>query len=50
MSNIIIKLNGNFTQIGRVFGITDNAIRKWCKKFGFPIHRKELQEYIKQIS
>lgn len=44
----IIKLNGNFTQIGRVFGITDNAIRKWCKKFGFPTHKKELQEYIKQ--
>ena len=45
----IIKLNGNFTQIGKVFRITDNAIRKWCKKFGFPTHRKELQEYIKQI-
>jgi len=45
----IIKLNGNFTQIGRVFGITDNAVRKWCKKFGFPTHKKELQEYIKQI-
>lgn len=43
----IVKLNGNFTQIGKVFGITDNAIRKWCKKFGFPTHRKELQEYIK---
>lgn len=42
----IIKLDGNFTQIGKVFGITDNAIRKWCKKFGFPTHRKELQEYI----
>ena len=46
----IIKLNGNFTQIGKVYGITDNAIRKWCKKFGFPTHKKELQEYIKQIS
>ena len=45
----IIKLNGNFTQIGKIYGITDNAIRKWCDKFGFPRHRKELQEYIKSL-
>ena len=47
--NHIIKLDGNLTQIGKIYGITDNAIRKWCDKFGFPRHRKELQEYIKNI-
>ena len=47
--NTIIELNGNFTQIGKVYNVTDNAIRKWCKKFGFPIHSKELKEYIKTI-
>ena len=45
----IIELNGNFTQIGKIYGITDNAIRKWCDKFGFPRHKKELQEYIKSL-
>lgn len=45
----IKKLNGNFTQIGKVFGVTDNAVRKWCKKYGFPIYKKELQEYIKNL-
>lgn len=49
LSNII-KLNGNLTQIGKMYGITDNAVRKWCKKFGFPSHSKELKEYIKNMS
>lgn len=45
----IIELNGNFTQIGKIYGITDNAVRKWCDKFGFPRHTKELKEYIKNL-
>jgi len=45
----IIELNGNLTQIGKVYGITDNAVRKWCDKFGFPRHTKELKEYIKNL-
>jgi hypothetical protein len=47
--NNIINSNGNFTQIGKVYGITDNAIRKWCKKYGFPTHTKDLKEYIKTL-
>ena len=46
----IIDLNGNLTQIGKIYGITDNAIRKWCDKFGFPRHSKELKEYIKNLN
>lgn len=45
----IIELNGNFTQIGKVYGITDNAVRKWCDKFGFPRHKKDLLKYIKNL-
>lgn len=45
----IIELDGNLTQIGKVYGITDNAVRKWCDKFGFPRHTKELKEYIKNL-
>ena len=22
-----------FTEIGKMYGVTDNAIRKWCKKY-----------------
>lgn len=45
----IIRLNGNFTQLGKVYGITDNAIRKWCKKFGFPTHSNEIKKYINSL-
>lgn len=30
-------------------GVTDNAVRKWCKKIGLPIHTKELKTYINQF-
>ena len=41
------KLSGasNFTQIGRDFGISDNAIRKWCDSYGLPRHSKEIKKY-----
>lgn len=26
----------NFLEVGKKFNISDNAIRKWCKKFGIP--------------
>ena len=25
-----------FSQIGREYGVSDNAIRKWCVKYGLP--------------
>ena len=28
--------NKPFTQIGAKFGVSDNAIRKWCDKFDLP--------------
>lgn len=35
-----------FTQIGKQYGVTDNAIRKWCKNYNLPSKTKD----IKQIS
>jgi hypothetical protein len=34
-----------FTEIGRMYGVTDNAIRKWCKSMGLPSTKKELKLY-----
>lgn len=34
-----------FTEIGRMYGVTDNAIRKWCKSMGLPSTKKELKSY-----
>lgn len=39
----LIKSN-SFTKVGEMFGVTDNAIRKWCKSYGLPHTRKELKE------
>lgn len=29
-------LHGNFTKISKKYGVSDNAVRKWCKKYGLP--------------
>lgn len=34
-----------FTEIGRMYGVSDNAIRKWCKSMGLPNTKKELKLY-----
>lgn len=26
----------NFVKVGKEFGVTDNAVRKWCDKYGIP--------------
>lgn len=37
-----------FTYIASKFGITDNALRRWCKKLNLPYHTSELKKYIQQ--
>lgn len=34
-----------FTQIGKQFSVTDNAIRKWCDRYGLPRTKKEIDKY-----
>ena len=29
---------GNFTNVSKIYGVSDNTIRKWCKKYGLPTH------------
>lgn len=31
---ILFENRGNFTQVAKQFGVSDNAVRKWCLKFG----------------
>ena len=35
----------SFTSIGKEFGISDNAIRKWCKKYNLPFQSRKIKEY-----
>lgn len=34
-----------FTTAGAMYGISDNAIRKWCDKFNLPHTKKEINSY-----
>ena len=33
----------SFVAIGKLYNVSDNAIRKWCKKYGLPFHTKDLK-------
>lgn len=34
-----------FTKIAEKYGVTDNAIRKWCKRYSLPYKSKEIKKY-----
>lgn len=36
LQQILINNKGNFTAVAKMFGVSDNAIRKWCKKYDIP--------------
>lgn len=33
----------NFSAIGRTYGVSDNAVRKWCKYYGLPYRKKDIR-------
>ena len=35
----------NFTQIGKEFNVSDNAVRKWCDSYNLPRHSKDIKKY-----
>ena len=35
----------SFLEIGRKYGVTDNAIRKWCDAYNLPRTKKEIQKF-----
>lgn len=34
-----------FTKIGKQFGVTDNAVRKWCDKYNLPRRSGDIKKY-----
>lgn len=32
-----------FLQIGEIFGVSDNAVRKWAKQYGLPFKKKDIK-------
>lgn len=43
LQQILLKNNGNFTQVGKIFNVTDNAVRKWCIKYGLSTHSSDYK-------
>lgn len=37
-----------FTQIAKKYGVTDNAVRKWCKYYSLPYRKKDINNYTKE--
>ena len=35
----------SFTDIGKQYNLSDNAIRKWCKKYSLPFSKNEIKSY-----
>lgn len=33
----------SFIQIGKMYGVTDNTVRKWCKSYGLPYKKKDIK-------
>lgn len=36
----------SFLAVGKKYGITDNAVRKWCKLYGLPEKSSEMKKYL----
>ena len=34
LRNLLVK--HNFSRVGKMFSVSDNAIRKWCLSYGMP--------------
>lgn len=42
----LLKETKNFSLAGKIKNVSDNAVRKWCKKYGIPIHKKDMLKYL----
>lgn len=38
-----------FVEIGNLYGVSDNAIRKWCKSYDLPYRKKDLKTLDKSV-
>ena len=41
-------VEANFVQVGKHFGVSDNAIKKWCKLYGIPHTKEALRAWYNQ--
>ena len=39
-------VNSNFLTVSKKYGVSDNTIRKWCKNYGIPVKKNEINEWL----
>lgn len=45
LKDLLIKYKGNLTQIAKLFNISNNAVKKWCKKYEIDVnYYREIKE------
>lgn len=42
--NYLLSIQGNFSQAGRYYGVSDVAVRKWCKTYKIPSKSADYKE------
>lgn len=43
---LTLILTKPFTDIGKMYNVSDNSIRKWAKNYNLPSNKKEIREYL----
>ena len=43
LRKILIEMNGNFTEVGKHYNVSDNAVKKWCKKYNMSHYSKDYK-------
>lgn len=43
LSNLI--QNHSFVEIGKIYGVSDNAVRKWCKTYELPFRKADIERH-----
>ena len=44
LQDYLFLIKGNFSQAANHFGVSDNAVRKWCKNYNIPYHSKDYKK------
>ena len=39
----LIENQGNFVLVGKIFNVTENAVRRWCRKYGLSPHKNDYK-------
>jgi conserved domain protein len=37
--------NHSFVEIGKIYNVSDNAVRKWCKTYELPFRRRDIEQH-----